>query len=89
MYGTNHRAGSKLKTKHLIIFIFTKNPGSIVTCIAFSLSIFSVNVPMLMVLYGVIGGFGVGLIYLPAVVAVGYYFESKRALATGNTPNPD
>ena len=36
-----------------------------------------------MLTYGVIGGFGLGLIYLPAVVAVGYYFESKRALATG------
>ena len=34
-------------------------------------------------LYGVLGGFGLGLIYLPAVVAVGYYFDSKRALATG------
>ena len=34
-------------------------------------------------LYGVIGGFGLGLIYLPAVCAVGYYFEKKRALATG------
>ena len=30
-----------------------------------------------------IGGFGLGLIYLPAVVAVGYYFERRRALATG------
>ena len=38
---------------------------------------------MLMMLYGVIGGFGLGLIYLPAVCAVGYYFEKKRALATG------
>ena len=28
-------------------------------------------------------GLGLGLIYLPAVVCVGYYFESKRALATG------
>lgn len=28
-------------------------------------------------------GFGFGLIYLPAVVAVGYYFETKRSLATG------
>ena len=36
-----------------------------------------------MLTYGVMGGFGLGLIYLPAVVAVGYYFESKRALATG------
>jgi hypothetical protein len=24
-----------------------------------------------------------GLIYLPAVVMVGYYFEKKRAMATG------
>jgi MFS family permease len=38
---------------------------------------------MLMLTYGVLGGFGLGLIYLPAVVAVGYYFEKKRALATG------
>lgn len=38
---------------------------------------------MLMVTYGIIGGFGFGLIYLPAVVAVGYYFETKRSLATG------
>ena len=36
-----------------------------------------------MLTYGLMGGFGLGLIYLPATVAVGYYFESKRALATG------
>ena len=47
------------------------------------LSSFSPNVHVLMLTYGVIGGIGLGLIYLPAVVAVGYYFESKRALATG------
>ena len=47
------------------------------------MSTLSPNVPVLMLTYGVIGGFGLGLIYLPAVVAVGYYFESKRALATG------
>ena len=57
--------------------------GSIVACIGFVLSIFSPNVPVLMLTYGIIGGFGLGLIYLPSVVAVGYYFESKRALATG------
>ncbi|KAK6631720.1 hypothetical protein RUM43_013784 [Polyplax serrata] len=28
-------------------------------------------------------GVGFGLIYLPAVVCVGYYFETKRSLATG------
>lgn len=28
-------------------------------------------------------GLGFGLIYLPAIVSVGYYFEDRRALATG------
>ena len=28
-------------------------------------------------------GFGFGLIYLPAIVSVGFYFEKKRAIATG------
>merc|ERR1711971_729894 len=57
--------------------------GSIVACAGLSLSTLSPNVPILMLTYGVIGGLGLGMIYLPAVVSVGYYFESKRALATG------
>lgn len=57
--------------------------GSIISAIAFILSTFSTSVNMLMITYGIIGGFGFGLIYLPAVVAVGYYFETKRSLATG------
>jgi len=36
-----------------------------------------------MLTYGVMGGFGAGCIYLPSVVICGYYFEKKRALATG------
>lgn len=32
----------------------------------------------MMVLYGVVGGFGLGLVYLPAVISVGHYFESKE-----------
>lgn len=57
--------------------------GSIISTIAFVLSIFSPTVNWLMLLYGVMGGIGFGLIYLPAVVCVGYYFETKRSLATG------
>jgi len=34
-------------------------------------------------LYGVVGGVGFGMIYVPAVIAVGFYFEKRRALATG------
>lgn len=57
--------------------------GSVIACVAFALSTLSTSVDMLMLTYGVIGGFGFGMIYLPAVVAVGYYFETKRSLATG------
>ncbi|KAJ8969486.1 hypothetical protein NQ317_011492 [Molorchus minor] len=57
--------------------------GSIISTVAFVASIFSPNVNWLMLTYGFFGGFGFGLIYLPAVVCVGYYFETKRSLATG------
>lgn len=50
---------------------------------AFVLSTFTTSVNMLMLTYGVMGGVGFGMIYLPAVVCVGYYFEKKRSLATG------
>ncbi|XP_063699919.1 monocarboxylate transporter 14-like [Culicoides brevitarsis] len=57
--------------------------GSLLASFSFVLSIFSTSVTMLMLTYGVMGGLGFGMIYLPAVVAVGYYFETKRSLATG------
>ncbi|XP_012253787.1 monocarboxylate transporter 3 isoform X2 [Athalia rosae] len=57
--------------------------GSFIGAAAFVLSTFSSSVNMLMLTYGVMGGIGFGLIYLPAVVCVGYYFETKRSLATG------
>lgn len=57
--------------------------GSFLASAAFALSTFSTSITMLMLTYGVMGGIGFGMIYLPAVVAVGYYFETKRSLATG------
>lgn len=57
--------------------------GAILASTAFVLSTFTKSLGMLMVVYGVLGGIGFGMIYLPAVVAVGYYFEKKRSLATG------
>lgn len=33
--------------------------------------------------YNIITGFGFGLVYLPSIVSVSYYFEKRRALATG------
>jgi hypothetical protein len=42
---------------------------------------------MLLLTYGVVGGFGLGLIFLPAVVCVGHYFESKARTGIVETTN--
>ena len=57
--------------------------GAVVAWAAISLSTLSPSPAVLMLTYGLLGGFGLGLIYLPAIVSVGFYFESRRALATG------
>jgi len=57
--------------------------GALVSSLAIFISTFSPNVYMLMISYGVCGGLGLGLMYVPAVTAVGYWFEKKRSLVTG------
>lgn len=57
--------------------------GSILGGLAFTLSTLAPNVKIFFLTYGVLGGTGFGMIYLPAIVFVGYYFEKKRSLATG------
>nr|XP_023030024.1 monocarboxylate transporter 13-like isoform X1 [Leptinotarsa decemlineata] len=57
--------------------------GSIIAAVAFAVSVLCPTITTLMIVYGFIGGIGCGMIYLPAVVCVGYYFETKRSLATG------
>jgi len=57
--------------------------GAVVSALGFFLATFSPNVFVLMLLFGVLAGTGLGLMYVPAVVAVGYYFDKRRALATG------
>ncbi|KAL3848224.1 hypothetical protein ACJMK2_019097 [Sinanodonta woodiana] len=57
--------------------------GAIIATAGFVLSIFAPNLYFLYFTFGVLSGIGFGLIYLPAIVSVGYYFEQKRAFATG------
>merc|ERR1719264_2454688 len=57
--------------------------GAIVSALAIFISTFSVNVYMLMGFYSVLGGIGLGFMYVPAVTAVGYWFEKRRSLVTG------
>ncbi|KAL3095392.1 hypothetical protein niasHS_007491 [Heterodera schachtii] len=57
--------------------------GSLIASIGFLISALLPALPVLYLCFGVIGGLGFGLIFLPAIVIVGQYFSERRALATG------
>lgn len=57
--------------------------GSLISSIAIFSSSFSGSVACLVITYGIIGGIGIGFMYVPAVVAVGEYFSLRLSLATG------
>ncbi|KAJ8307941.1 hypothetical protein KUTeg_014510 [Tegillarca granosa] len=57
--------------------------GSLIASIGFFLCVFSPNLNVMILLYGAVAGCGFGLMYLPAILMVGYYFEKRRAFATG------
>ena len=57
--------------------------GSLVTGVSLLASTFAPNVYILLLTYGIFSGIGLGLIILPVSIACNYYFEKRRALATG------
>jgi len=57
--------------------------GAVIATIAFFLGRYQSSINGLIGCYGVLGGVGFGMMYLPAIVVVGFYFEEKRAFATG------
>jgi MFS family permease len=57
--------------------------GSIISSAAIFASSYSTSLIHLLITYGVLAGFGLGFVYIPAVVAVGEYFREKLSLATG------
>ena len=57
--------------------------GSIIATIGFVTSSQVHSIEMLCFTFGIIAGFGLSMVYVPAVVIVAYYFEKKRAFATG------
>lgn len=57
--------------------------GSFISAAAMLASSYSNSLSMLMISYSIIGGIGLGLMYVPAVIAVGQYFSKRLNLATG------
>lgn len=57
--------------------------GAIFSSVFFGISYFATSVEFLFITYGILGGIGFCMVYIPAVVIIGFYFEKWRALATG------
>jgi len=57
--------------------------GGIISGIGFTLSAFVNTIELMYTTFGVIAGLGLGLCYVTAVVSIAYWFDKKRALATG------
>ena len=57
--------------------------GCLISVTGFVLSMFAPSLWFLYITFGAIGGIGFGLMYLPSIVIVSFYFKRRRALATG------
>lgn len=57
--------------------------GSILAAAGLGTAVFAKNIVHLYLTIGLLGGTGFGLIFLPAAVTISFYFERKRAFATG------
>lgn len=57
--------------------------GGLLTAIGFFISSFVTKFNWFYLTISIISGFGLSLVYVPAVVIVAYYFDEKRSLATG------
>ncbi|KAK3925719.1 Monocarboxylate transporter 12-B [Frankliniella fusca] len=57
--------------------------GAVAGGAGFALSSQATSVQFLFFSYGLLGGIGFGMIYVPSVITTGFYFERWRALATG------
>ena len=57
--------------------------GALFAAGCFIVSSYVQSVELLFITYGVLGGIGFCMVYIPAVVIIGFYFEKWRALATG------
>jgi len=57
--------------------------GGIISAVGCILGAFSNSIGMLCLTFGVIAGFGLSLVYVPAILVVAFYFEKRRAFACG------
>ena len=59
--------------------------GALIASSSMFLSSFCSSFLTLFLTYGLLGGLGLGFVYVPAVVAVGEYFRDRLSFATGDS----
>ncbi|XP_005099249.1 uncharacterized protein LOC101855494 [Aplysia californica] len=57
--------------------------GGVLSCVAFVASVFSPNIIVFILTYGLMAGCSCGLVFVPSIVIVNGYFHEKRGLANG------
>ncbi|XP_018649290.1 putative monocarboxylate transporter [Schistosoma mansoni] len=58
--------------------------GAVITSLCFLISaLFIYDLVTFIVVFGIIGGIGCSLVYLPAITVIGHWFEEHRALIVG------
>lgn len=57
--------------------------GSVLSIVSILITSFSKSIYLIHFTYGVVNSVGFQLTYMPAVIAVGFYFEKWRGIATG------
>ena len=58
--------------------------GGLASCISFAASFYSTSIASLAITYGLFGGMANGIVYVPGLIACGFYFDDyRRPLATG------
>ena len=57
--------------------------GGLIAGVGCFLSAYATSIGQLCVTFGLLAGFGLSLVFVPTVVIVAFYFEKRRAFATG------
>lgn len=57
--------------------------GALISTTGFILSTFARNIVVMYITFGFLGGIGLALCYVTAVVAIAFWFDKKRTLALG------
>nr|CAH0099431.1 unnamed protein product [Daphnia galeata] len=81
--GTSLISGMATFSNHFFGFRAVVIIGSLMGFVGLFTSSFVLSVYSLFFTFGIFFGIADGLVYTPAVVGVGFYFEKRRALATG------